>query len=464
MLRLIAIIALFFTLSSISYAQYEINFDLKNYEKDTLVIGYYFGSQTLVQDTLVKKNDRFTFKGEESLPSGVYMALRHPDNAYIQFFIPEDDQKFDVEWDVNTIDPIFKGSRDNQIFQDYASFLTKKRGQLDLLQKKIGVNKVMGKDTASIVEEINQLDQEVYTYQDQVIEHNPGTMSALILKGNRDPIIPAYTSADGNVEELRYKYFKKHYFDNIDLGNPQILRTPFIQEKIMYYMDKLVSYQPDSINKEIDYILEKMEPAPRTHRFYLGEFLDKYANTRIIGLDAVFVHIADKYYSVEKTPWVPEESMKEIKRLASNMKSTLIGNQFPSVTTFKKDKTPVNINQVKSPYKLVVFWSHTCSHCKESLPALVKFNEEFKNKGVKVITICTKGKKRAAECMQYVDDQKNMDGMINTFDAKRSWAKSVYVPTTPGVFLLDKNNKILLKDLPINKLSELMPKIFKMYP
>ena len=45
-----------------------------------------------------------------------------------------------------------------------------------------------------------------------------------------------------------------------------------------------------------------------------------------------------------------------------------------------RDGSPITLHDVKSPYTLLYFWRYDCGHCKESMPDLKAFYEEYKNK------------------------------------------------------------------------------------
>jgi hypothetical protein len=57
-----------------------------------------------------------------------------------------------------------------------------------------------------------------------------------------------------------YRYYKAHFWDNIDFSDDRMLRTPIFHPKVKQYMEKLTAQGPDyvdSINASADYLISK---------------------------------------------------------------------------------------------------------------------------------------------------------------------------------------------------------------
>ena len=57
----------------------------------------------------------------------------------------------------------------------------------------------------------------------------------------------------------QYYYYRNHYFDNFNISDPRLLRTPFYEDKIMTYLTKVVPQIPDSLIPYADYFIEKSQ-------------------------------------------------------------------------------------------------------------------------------------------------------------------------------------------------------------
>ena len=453
---------LLFTLIGFSViAQHHIDIKLKNYEGDTVIIGNYYADKQMVRDTVVGEQGKFEYEGSDTLKPGVYFVLLPEDNNFMQFFLDGVDHEFDMTWNVkNSGNVSFKGSEDNEAFSKYMKFIAEKRPIADKIRARITAADTTGVKDESAESELKKIDEDVQAKQKEIVAEIPESVSARFIKSSFQVAIPEFDGEDAQFKT--YRFYKKHYFDNVDLGDRVNLRTPYLHQKVDYYLEKLTPQDPDSIKVSIDYLLGKMEPAEETWKYYLSYFLNKYAKLKIVGYDAVYVHLIDKYYAAGKAGWVSEENLKKMIDQADKFRNILIGQKFPDITTYKADslKTPVRLWDIESDYTIVLFWAHDCGHCTKSMPAIVEFYDEFESKGVTLLSICTKGGKKTKPCIESLP-KKNMDKFINTFDEYQRYRKIVAIPSTPKIFILDKDKNILIKDIPAKELKNVMPEIIR---
>ncbi len=454
-----------FTLSSFAGDEYKIEFEVQNYEYDTLVIGVFYGDRQLVKDSLFREsNGKFVFKGEEKLDAGVYMMLVQPDNKFIQFMVPEDDQKFKLKVDANDLQKLeFKGSRDNEVFSRYLSFITEQNKRLKELSKERDLKKEKDEDVTLIEKELDDLDESVLSYLDSIVAENPEAISSLVLKSNFNIDIPDFEGTDDEVSMARYIYYKNHYFDHIALDNDASLRTPFLHKKVDYFINKLTPQHPDSIIESIDRVLEGVKPAEDTHMFYVSYFLNAYAKSKIVGMDAVYVHMVDKYYKTGLADWVDQETLLKIVDRSEKIKPVLIGKIAPDVTLYREDGIPVNIHDIQSEYLVLMFWAPDCGHCKKTTPFVVDFYDNYKEKGVELIAICTKHQKKYPSCWEAVKE-KDMVRFLNLGDQyhKSRFKLKYNVTTTPKIFILDRNKEIIMKNIGGEQLETIMDEIIEL--
>ena len=203
-----------------------------------------------------------------------------------------------------------------------------------------------------------------------------------------------------------------------------------------------------------------LEPNEDARRFVLSNMLNKYAKNKFIGMDAIYVHMIDKYYSKGQADWVDEENLAKMIDNADNLRPILIGKVFPNITVYTEDEKPLMVHNVDSEYTMMIFWAPDCGHCKKSMPSIVQFYEEFKDKGLKVVSVCTKSGDKFPKCWEFIKE-KGMEGFINTGDKYQKYRRYVYIPSTPKIFILDAEKKILIKDVPSEELSKVMTEIIK---
>ncbi len=442
---------------------YDITIKVDNYDNDTLLVGYYYGDKQLVRDTLYSSAPgSFKLAGQDTLDNGIYILLTYPDNQYVQFHVNEGDKEFQIEFDYNDKkNTRFRGTEDNERFQAYINLLSEHRPRAVVLRDTIQALAEKNLPTEAFDKELDAIDAIIIKAQEDIINKAPQSISAIILKASEEVEVPLFED-DAEAQLKRYLYFKEHYFDNVDLANPVVLKSGVLSPKVDYFLEKLTINHPDSIKESIDILLDKMEPAEDTYRYFLSTFLNKYGTSKIIGYDAIYVHLVKEYYQKGKAPWVGEESLAKIIDNAKKLEPVLIGNIGADIKVYKEDGTPISISDIDYEYLVLLFWAPDCGHCTKMMPKFVEFNNKWKDSGVKLFAICSKHQDKTKTCWENLE-KKDMLGFINAADQyHQSRFKLKYnVSTTPKVFILDKNREILLKNIGGDQLDEVMQEILK---
>lgn len=437
-----------------------VNFEISNYKNDTLIVGNYFGEKQIVKDTLFAKGKgKFEWAPVDRPEQGMYLVLLKPENTFVQFLVNATETKFSLDFDAKDLLSVkFKGSDENKMFYEYLAFLKDKRVLADTLRAKTDRAKANNTTDKVAEEELDKLDKDVKKYQTDYLSKYPTTITALLIKSNIEIEIPEFKGNEDSVKYKRYYYYKKHYFDNIDPKHPALIRTPFLHQKVDYYVNKLSNQQPDSLIKTLDFVLEWLEVNPDAYRYYLADFLNKYAQMKMVGYDALYVHLVDKYYNKGKASWVNEENLKKMTENADDLRPILIGKKMPEIVTYKEDNTPVKLYDIVSPYTVVIFWAPDCGHCKKIMPDVVEFYKKNKDKGVKMLGICTKSGDKTNTCWPAVKE-KGMEDFINTADEYGRYNQKVRIKSTPKIFILDSKKEIIIKDLPGEELDRIFNEI-----
>ena len=101
-----------------------------------------------------------------------------------------------------------------------------------------------------------------------------------------------------------------------------------------------------------------------------------------------------------------------------------------------------SLSDIKSKYKIVIFGGSWCSSCRSEVIQVIPHYENWKKQGIEVVIVSLDTDKKAFE--EFATEFP----FIFTCDYKK-WetqaAKDFYVSSSPTIFLLDSNNKIILR-------------------
>lgn len=454
---------LFFSFPAFAQKGHNIKVDIVGYDQDVLYLGYYYGDKTLIQDTAqVDADGGFTFAGEEALEPGMYLVVLAPDNNFFQLLVEEDEQNFLIKTTKEDLTGTlkFRNSPENTRFYNYLAFLGSVRPKAEEVNKKIqAATDPATKDR--LEKELEGINKGVEDFQQKLLQEHPESFTALIIRSNKGVDLPEFEGTEEDKQMKAWKYTREHYFDNLDLADHRLLRTPFMFERINTYIERLNYQIPDSTIQAIDVVLKKLEPSEGNYKYYLIHFLNKYAASKIVGQDAIYVHLALNYYAKGKAPWVEKEQLEKITDDAKKLEPLLIGKIAPDVKLQKQDGSKVNLYGVQSDYTILYFWRYDCGHCKESTPYMRDFYNKYKDKGVKIMAVCTKQGDEIPGCWDYIKEKEIQD-WIHTVDPYSLYMLDYNVKTTPQMYILDKNKKIIMKKIGAEQLDEVMERIIEM--
>lgn len=427
----------------------------------TLMLGYHFGTSKYVLDTVkVNSSGVALIQGDSLLAKGIYIAIL-PDKTNFDFLVDKD-QIFSIETSKSNLweNLKFKNSPINTDFITYQHFMKTKQEQVTAIQKQMKADSSNIERQKQLQEKLRTVDREVKDAWKTTREKEKGNLLSTIIALVETPSIPEFNIPAGaaNPDSIRwvmgYNYQKNHYWDNIDLSDEGILRTPIFESRLKGFFTNILIQTPDSLNMEVDRFIAKAEGNKNTYQYVVSYLLNHFNQSNIMSHDAVFVHIAENYYINKKAPWANEELMTKLKERVNRLRPNLVGEIAPNLVLESDNGEYIALNQIKAKYTVVYFWEPDCSHCQKETPLLYDFYNKVRDKGIQVYAIYTQYKKE--EWQKKLAD-KGYD-WINVWDANyNSNFRALYdITSTPTIFLLDKNKKIIAKKISVETLEQIV--------
>lgn len=318
------LIILFFTAQSFAQG-YNIKVKIPKLKNQELILGHHFATMLIPDDTLVlnSKGEGF-FKGKEKFREGMYFIFL-PSKKTFDIIIGKN-QQFTVINDTVDLRKYLKieGDKENTIFVDYQHFLDKQRKEAQKLSEERKTAK--GDAQKEIDKKLKQINVDVKKKANSIIDANPDFFFSKFIKATLEIEIPEIVKG----QEAKYYYYRGQYFNYFDFKDPRLLRSPIYENKLDYYLDKIVPKAPDSLITQVDMLIEGTRGDKELFRYMLVHLFNKYAKGEIMGYENVYVHIAEKYY-IPDAEWSDPEFLEELKRKIERKKPGLVGNMAPEI-------------------------------------------------------------------------------------------------------------------------------------
>lgn len=442
------ILALSFAGAYAQPAGYEIEVTMKGLRDTTCILGHYNlkGNSFVSKDTArADAHGKMVFKGD-SLPGGIYLVVLPGNSKWAELIYSGKETHFSLSTDTTDIITAMtvSGSEENQFYYGFLQTMETKMQEL----AKVSKTNPNSSEAAKIRKEIEE-------YRKGLISKRPDLLTSKFLQAVQAIDIPPAPKLPNGRDDSTwvFNYYKNHYWDNLDLNDDRMLRTPILQAKMDQYVQNLVVQQVDSLIKEADALIARSHNRD-FRQFLIRYFASEYENPKTVGTEGVFVHMAEKYYLSGEMS-LSDDGRKRISERVKVLKPLLVSKPFPALTLWDPQKAPFSLKDVPADYTVVFFYSPTCGHCKDSAPALMSFYEKNKAQGVKVIAVATENSDE--EWKKFIENQKTA-ALQNGYDysGQIDFRNQFDVLSTPTIYILDKQKRIIARKMPVEQLDDFL--------
>jgi peroxiredoxin len=253
----------------------------------------------------------------------------------------------------------------------------------------------------------------------------------------------------------------KNPFLNINYSNSQIYSSGLIYDIIEKQfwaiqnsrLTEAAKYK--EITSSVDIILDSVKKNEKVYNDltkYLFQYFEKYSlfnASEYIALKA----LSQKEVALNSALVNKLESYRKMKvgNIAPNFE--LVGEVFKNGSAMKAS---IHLSDIKTKYKLVIFGGSWCNQCRAEMIQLLPRYNKWKTKGVEVVFVSLDTDKNEFE---------NFTAPFPFYSAcdYKKWdtqaAKDYYVSSSPTIFLLDSDNKIILRPATIPVLDSWLKSI-----
>lgn len=446
-----------------SYAQgYEIKVSLNTKHYDSLHLKSFDGKKDFVDLQVLPFAKTVVFKGKKSLDPGIY--LLEGDTVGITEILISDSKS--QQFSITEKDSVVKflNSPENEANQQYMREMREydqRMYQLDVEFREMQRNNLpqymMQPFVDSLMARAMRISEEKTNFQQSKAEQYKQYLLGSVIKSTGELPTPP-REIYGNQMQMQM-YVANHMYDNYAWEDERMIGTPIAVNKhkqfanILYYLDAEAG-EP--------YLRAALKAAKANDKVYfsffdqLGEILGATKSLyRVEGLYIVMLKDALAYNKTDKVRKTRYEA--ELMHLDKN----LDGSILPNFNLLMANGDTTTLYDVKSPYMLLYFQHPECPTCRQvrtkmkDYPMLNKAIEEGK---IVVLTV------------YFEKDQKVFDNFLKN-EANPRWLNSwnydnqiekeelFYLVTIPYMFLVDKDKRVIKKDILYNEIEDYVKKL-----
>lgn len=441
-------------LANAASSGYKIQLNVKNMKNEKAYLAYHMNGKTYSRDTLVLDGKGVgSFQGQKKLDEGIYIIYFNAEK-YFDLLVGAD-QNIKVVVDTTKLDDaVVTGAQESVEFQGLRQFLIKMNTERIDLQKKYKDKLI---DSTKFYDTFDKMTEKVMGYQNDLVERNKHNFLGAYVKGTIPVETPEFEDTPDSIRSrVRYQYFKKHYFDNINLSDPRFLRTPFFPSMVDGFISRHVLQDPDTLAAAAIDLIERSKGDTLTFQVMTSKMINYGISSKMMGMDKLWLKLADKYYFSGQAKWADSAWVESLRKEAKKIRYNLVGDNGYMLSMRDSTSRIVKLEDIKAECVLVYFFEPTCGHCKKTTPVLHdSVYVKWKDKGFEVFACYTQTDRN--EWMEFVN-KNHMQDWVNVWDPYReSFFWEFYdTSATPGVYLLNKDRKIIAKKIDMKTLDMIL--------
>ncbi|MBO4402174.1 MAG: DUF5106 domain-containing protein [Bacteroidales bacterium] len=444
---------------------YEVTIVLEGVPDTMLFVGYYYADKTYSKDSIfVEKRKPYTYvlHGKDTLHRGVYIVAGQRHNKYLEFIV-DSSMFFTIRatgltppyYDV--LDHLsFENSPENDVFLHFQKTMVRYQVKAAELSKAIKQESAKEAPNQTLLDtlkaERSRNYDSMHLFTDWQIETYPNQLFSKLQKMGLEVEVPPLPEGRDSVWLLWY--YISHYWDNTDLTDDGMIFSPMFHPFLKHYYEQVAPTAVDSLIKYTDLLIEKTT-SKELFKYIVWYVTHKYERSKYVGQDAVFVHMVKKYYEQGLCPWVDSTTLEAMVERADKLDPILVGRQAPHLMMMDLSKRLRSSYEFDKKYTIMWFWDVDCSHCKSATPKLVEFYNRLKDSlDLEVFAVCMSADTVAWR--KYVNDHNlpwvNVGGNVANID----FVQVYDVHSTPQIYVLDKQKKIIVKKISVDELENFM--------
>jgi len=455
--RLLTLLFCAIIFASNAQSGYQIRIKTENIQADSLFVkAYHVKAKKFINFLSLKFESDITIKDKTPLDAGIYLI--EADSVILSEFLISDakNQKFTIS--ILDDDIKVEGSKENIANRTYMKQMMEFNQQIRVLntefqekQKELP-NSMMQVYIDSFLVKLDQINTEKKNYQEKIIRENKGLLLATIIQCSIEVPPPPQEYYRDRIK--LFTYLSEHHFDYFAWEDERLLNTPVFYNKLRTFAQQIL---PLDAEITVPIVLKALNESKKNLNlcYAFFDFLEQeFGSVKSLYRDeTLYIAMLNNILSTS--------DLEETRRLRYEYEYNLItknlsGEQAIDFNILLNNGDTTTLYAIDAEILILYFQNPDCPSCGE-------FREKMKNMEVLYHAIASE---KVKVLTVYFEKNEELWRNYLTTKAFKNWVhgwnydleiseKHLYdVRIIPTIMVLDKNKKVIVKDMFPNELEE----------
>ncbi len=446
---------LFILLMQLCFPQVSVKISFPESQYDSVFVKGFAKHQT-TQELKAAFSKDVTLKDSKSLKPGMYNILG--DSTSVGVLLVSSEKKQDFSLIAKEKEVIFLNSPENTAYYEYLDNIRAFNKRLDSLNrmfedaKKSMPQYMLKVFVDSLSANARKINNEMREYQTETAKANSKNLLGSVV-GTSTYLPDPPEDVVGN-RRLFQEYYVEHFFDNFTWNDPRIFNTPIAEEKFSEYCNLIYQFDNPDFDKFVVAALNKAKVNQQSYEYFFD------ALERVLGKNISPYKVEHTYIAMLKDaleyPKLDEDRQRRYKRELGFIDKNMNGTVIPNFNFVTATGDTTSIYDVNSEYTLLYLQHPTCPTCHQVRNRMKDF--DMLNKAIKA-------GKLTVVMIYFEDDPQVWDNYIHSSEINMNYMQGwnydktideqdlFDTRTIPFMFLLDKDKKVVKKDILVNEIE-----------
>ena len=280
---------------------------------------------------------------------------------------------------------------------------------------------------------------------------------------NKNSFLHALFAVDGYVSFQNHPgdhpnevdHFAKTYFARTDLKNPHYANIPYLYEGFKRYTTTLASVKlpREQLLGILEVQLKRIPQQSRAHKYAMAGATIALQSKH----HPAFTDVGKTYLQL-----YGEDNHPSVKALAAKVKASeafAVGAIAPDFKQKNPEGNEIALSDLKGKVVLVDFWASWCGPCRRENPNVKKLYDKYKDQGFEILGVSL-DRKKESWLAAIKKDELPWYHVSDLKGWKNEVAQQYGVTSIPHTVLLDKEGKIVARNLRSHQLEGYLQKLF----